>query len=242
MRRVAQFVIIIALPIFLLLTNVRLLMTTAFLRYEYGQASFPAAAEFTPAQRMAIAQTTLAYVRGHADLETLRRLPYREKEVTHLVDVRLLTGQAVTLHWLTGGLLLLSLLFLARTPTTRSLAARSLLYGCGLTLVLLGAVALVVTVHFDGFFVRFHRLFFVGDSWLFDVSDTLIQLFPVPFWFDAALGLALLPMVEALVVGLGSCILHPVSVIRLGRSRGSRWQCPERPRTDGRSGPPGRPA
>jgi len=204
MRRLAQLLIIIALPAFLLLTNVRLLMTTAFLRYEYGRTGFPAPADVTPAQRMAIAQTTLAYVRGHADLEALRRLPYREKEVRHLVDVRVLTGRAFAVHWLTGVLLLLSLLFLARTPATRPLAARSLLHGCGLTLALLGAVALVVAVNFDWFFVRFHRLFFVGDSWIFDVSDTLIQVFPVPFWFDAALGLALLTMGEALAVGLGS--------------------------------------
>lgn len=204
MRRLAQFVIIIALPAFLLLTNVRLLMTTAFLRYEYSRPGFPAAAEFSPARRMAIAQTTLAYVRGHADLDALQRLPYREKEVSHLVDVRVLTRRAFAVHWLTGGLLLLSLLFLIRSPATRPLAARSLLGGCGLTLAPLGAVALVVAVNFNGFFVKFHRLFFVGDSWLFDFSDTLIQVFPVPFWFEAALGLALLTMGEALAVGLGS--------------------------------------
>jgi integral membrane protein (TIGR01906 family) len=204
MRRLAQLVIIIALPAFLLLTNVRLLMTTAFLRYEYARAGFPAAAGFTPAQRMTIAQTTLAYVRGHAGLDVLQRLPYREKEVKHLVDVRVLTRQAFAVHWLTGGLLLLSLLFLTRTSATHPLAARSLLYGCGLTLILLGVAALVVTVNFNGFFVRFHRLFFEGNSWIFDFSDTLIQIFPVPFWFDAALGLALLPIGEALVVGLAS--------------------------------------
>ncbi|MFQ6058318.1 MAG: TIGR01906 family membrane protein [Anaerolineae bacterium] len=206
MRRLAQFVIAVALPAFLLLTNVRLLMTSAFLHYEYGRAGFPAAAEFTAAQRMATAQTTLAYVRGHTELDALRQLPYREKEVRHLVDVRVLTGRAFATHWLTGGLLLLSLLFLARQTQTRPLAARSLVYGSGLTLALLGVMALIVYVNFDWFFVRFHRLFFEGDSWLFDFSDTLIQVFPIPFWFDAALGLALLTMGEALAVGLGSYV------------------------------------
>ena len=54
-------------------------------------------------------------------------------------------------------------------------------------------------VSFDQFFTLFHALFFEGDTWIFSYEDTLIQLFPLPFWYDAALiivgstiGLALL--------------------------------------------------
>jgi len=205
-QRLAQWVIVIALPAFLLLSNVRLLMTSAFLQYEYSRPDFPAATGLSSTERMAIAQTTLDYVTGQADLETLRRLPYREKEVQHLVDVRVVAGQAFVVHWLAGGLLLAALLFLVIRPGTRPLAARGLLYGSGLTLALLVALALFIYVNFDVFFVKFHQMFFAGDSWLFNYEDTLIRLFPVPFWFTAALGIALLTIGEALVVGLGAYV------------------------------------
>jgi len=236
-QRLAQWAIVIALPAFLLLSNVRLLMTSAFLQYEYSRPDFPAATGLSSTERMAIAQTTLDYVTGQADLETLRRLPYREKEVQHLVDVRVVAGRAFAVHWLAGGLLLAALLFLvispralrptqeensslwdrlptcptvgsfqASRPGTRPLAARGLLYGSGLTLALLVALALFIYVNFDVFFVKFHQMFFAGDSWLFAYEDTLIRLFPVPFWFAAALGIALLTIGEALVVGLGAYV------------------------------------
>jgi integral membrane protein (TIGR01906 family) len=205
-QRLAQLVIIIALPVFLLLSNVRLLMTSAFLKYEYGRPDFPAATGLSSTERLTIAQTTLDYVTGQADLETLRRLPYREKEVQHLVDVRLVAEQAFAVHWLAGGLLLVALLFLVIRPGTRPLAAGGLLYGSGLTLALLVALALFIYANFDVFFVKFHQMFFAGDSWLFNYEDTLIRLFPVPFWFTAALGIALLTIGEALVVGLGAYV------------------------------------
>ena len=47
--------------------------------------------------------------------------------------------------------------------------------------VILGMVA----VSFNALFTAFHRLFFQGNTWLFLYSDTLIRLFPIPFWRDA---------------------------------------------------------
>jgi integral membrane protein (TIGR01906 family) len=62
----------------------------------------------------------------------------------------------------------------------------------------LGAIALVgMAINpnvFWQFFTLFHELFFTGDSWLFQYSDTLIRLFPIRFWEDAfllAAGIAL---------------------------------------------------
>jgi len=206
MSRLAQYIIIITLPVFLLLTSVRLVMTPAFLRYEYGQPDFPAAKGLSPAERLNIAEITLAYVKSRTDLETLRQLPYQDREVKHLIDVQVLTRQAFAVHELTGGLLLIALLLLSKRPRTRLPAARALLHGSGLTLLLLGALALLVYANFNWFFVTFHRLFFEGDSWQFDYSDTLIRVFPVPFWFDASLGLALLTIGEAIGVGIGAFI------------------------------------
>ena len=66
---------------------------------------------------------------------------------------------------------------------------------------------LLAFVNFHLFFTAFHRLFFEGDTWLFPRSDTLIQLFPLPFWMDATFILALLPLAESLIVAAVAYVL-----------------------------------
>jgi integral membrane protein (TIGR01906 family) len=67
--------------------------------------------------------------------------------------------------------------------------------GGWLTVGLILGVGLFAAVNFWQFFTYFHELFFTGDSWLFNYSDTLIRLFPIRFWQDVfmfVLGFALL--------------------------------------------------
>jgi len=57
------------------------------------------------------------------------------------------------------------------------------------SLAMLGLAALavpVIVLGFDGFFVRFHGVFFAGDTWRFADSDTLLRLYPEVFWRHTA--------------------------------------------------------
>jgi integral membrane protein (TIGR01906 family) len=82
-----------------------------------------------------------------------------------------------------------------------ALAAWSAVFnGALLTIVIFGVIGLFALVAFDAFFVLFHRIFFVGDSWLFFTTDSLIQFYPEPFWVDASLGIALFTLLEAFVL------------------------------------------
>ena len=75
---------------------------------------------------------------------------------------------------------------------------------------LAGAVAVVVLTGmfllpnvFWSFFAGFHSIFFEGDSWLFEYSDTLIRLFPLRFWQDTFLFAAGLAVAGGLGLALG---------------------------------------
>ena len=75
---------------------------------------------------------------------------------------------------------------------------------------LAGAIGLIVVVGilidpniFWNFFAGFHALFFEGDSWLFLYSDTLIRLFPLRFWQDAFLSVAVIALGGGFALGLG---------------------------------------
>jgi len=57
-----------------------------------------------------------------------------------------------------------------------------------------------VLVAFNAFFVAFHRLFFIGDSWMFEYTDSLIQFYPQPFWVDASLGIVIFIVLEVVIL------------------------------------------
>ena len=77
--------------------------------------------------------------------------------------------------------------------------ARRLRFPAGDTAMALGPVQLIV-LGFDGFFTRFHEVFFSGDSWRFSTADTLIRLYPERFWEDVSRLAAAIAVGQAIVL------------------------------------------
>ncbi len=209
MRQLVRFAVIVAIPIFLLLTNVRLVMSEAYVRWEYSKPGFPPADLLTPPVRYRAAVTTVDYVRGARPVSAITELRdgdrelYNDREIRHLVDARNVATGALVVNVAALIVLTLGGLYLARREGRRALLA-ALRAGGLLTIVLLLSVALAAAGNFDWFFVKFHQVFFEGNTWLFLPTDTLIQLYPLPFWFDAAMTLVALTVAEALVLSLGA--------------------------------------
>lgn len=192
--------VVIALPILLVLTNVNLVMTPWFVQYQYAKPDFPPSERFDAASRTKFAIETVRYTRGeltNADLQNLG--VYNERELSHMRDVQQVATGALALDYVLGIFIVVGFLVLWRAGAV--MAAWSALFkGAVLTLVIFGAIGLFALFAFDAFFVAFHRIFFVGDSWLFLTTDSLIQFYPEPFWVDASLGIALFTLLEALVL------------------------------------------
>jgi integral membrane protein (TIGR01906 family) len=206
-------VVLLVLPILLIL-NVRLEMSPQFAAFEYAKPDFPMPTQIRLESRFPTAAATIAYVRSEVDLDVLRhlrdgeRILYNERELAHLADVRVLTAQAFAAQMAMLALWVAALALLAAQKSTRRDVPRYMLYGSLFTIAVILVVVAVVFINFDWFFVCFHRTFFEGDSWLFLSSDTLIQIFPPMFWFDAAVGLGVLTLAEAGVVGLAAFATH----------------------------------
>jgi len=204
---IARILLVLSIPVFLLLTNLYALMSPAFLRYEYGKADFPPSPGFTDEERLMVAEKAVTYLRSDAGIEILGDLKgkegalFREKELAHMVDVKVLTEKAFLAHGLLGLVIALSLGVLLIIRDTQTQISTSLLQGSLLTIALLVAVVAMVYLSFDWFFTRFHLTFFEGTSWLFELSDTLIRLFPERFWFDAASLWGFLTLGEAVILG-----------------------------------------
>jgi uncharacterized membrane protein len=238
--------ITLAIPPFLVISNVFLFMTPQWLDFQYSQPGFPKSVRFGDVERRYNAVESIEYVRGNRTLEQFKALGvYDAREIKHMVDVRELVDK-VRVVWIVLGMLLVVAIGVDLTgfqkpvrsgvgidltglgksfgklragsvrpysgaaavdltgfqkPVRSGFAARGLLGGAALTIALFVALGVFAAVGFQAFFTLFHRVFFAGDTWLFNYTDSLIQFYPLPFWFNTSLVLVGVTVVEAVVIG-----------------------------------------
>lgn len=198
---ILQWAITLPMPIFLTLASLYVVMTPQFIAWEYSRPDFPPAQLFTPEARYYNATQTVRYTRGEISEQDLINLGvYNEREIKHLVDVYKVTSVVFIVQPLALAVIAVSLYVLLRARGTLAYAGRGLFYGGVLTFVFIGAIGIFSLVAFDSFFVTFHRIFFEGDTWLFNYTDSLIQFYPVEFWMTAAYAIALIVLVGAVLV------------------------------------------
>ncbi len=199
---------ILCVPITLTLLGARLLMTPAYLNFEYNRADFPADFYgFTTMDRLRYGPYALDYMVYNYDIRYLGDLKfddgrefYNSRELGHMVDVQIVARAAFVVL---AVLLLLELVLfvtLGRTVDGAFAIWRGLLGGSLLTLMILVAVVVAVVIAWDTFFTGFHELFFTNGTWVFEYSDSLIRLYPVRFWQDAAINIGVFAGVGALSI------------------------------------------
>jgi integral membrane protein (TIGR01906 family) len=203
-QRVLGWLVAILVPLALLLTSARLLLTPAFVAVEYRMPGFPEDPYgLTQEQRLEYAPIALEFLLNDEGIDFLADLRFadgsplfEERELSHMVDVKTLTQKLLAVWY---GLLVLLLgvgVWAWRVdwlPAFRRMLSRGGQFTAGLILLLL----LYVALNFQKLFVAFHRIFFEGDTWLFSFSDTLIRLFPMRFWQDVFIFLGLVTLLGA---------------------------------------------
>ena len=194
-------------PVALVLTAVRILLTPAYLQLAYRLPGFPRDPYgMTFEDRLYWAEKARQYLLRPVDIDFLAELRFDDgtpvfnvRELAHMEDVkRVVQGSLRTWYAALVGLVLLG--FWARRRGRWMDFRRALRRGGWLTLILMGLMALAVVAAFGVFFVAFHQVFFEPGTWVFDYRDTLIRLFPERFWQDVFLIGALLTVVMALVL------------------------------------------
>ena len=198
---IIRWLVIIAIP-FLLATAVARIVIAwdnpSYPEWSYARIE-PDRYGFTPDERLALADATLAYLRrpepaGEAIylLEALR-MPgtaeplYNEREISHMLDVKIVADAFTRVMWALAAVAAGGLAFLLARAELRPLAGRTLLQGGLLTLLIVVGVMLFLAVGWEVAFTLFHDLFFPPGTWTFAYSDSLIRLFPERFWFEFGL-------------------------------------------------------
>jgi integral membrane protein (TIGR01906 family) len=208
--RILAWLITIFVPFALTFLGLRLLLTPVFPQVEYRTPGFPADDYgFTLQDRLHWSTISIDYLVNNADISFLGNLTFpdgsplfNERELSHMHDVKQVVKPVLWIGY-TVWVLLLGLGLWARFGGWWQEYLRGLWRGGWLTLALVVVLGGFAAVSFWQFFTVFHELFFSGGSWLFLYSDTLIRLFPLPFWQDAFLFAGVLDVLGGLALGLG---------------------------------------
>jgi integral membrane protein (TIGR01906 family) len=208
--RILAWLITIFVPFALTFLGLRLLLTPVFPQVEYRTPGFPADDYgFTLQDRLHWSTISIDYLVNNADISFLGNLTFpdgsplfNERELSHMHDVKQVVKPVLWICY-TVWVLLLGLGLWARFGGWWQEYLRGLWRGGWLTLALVVVLGGFAAVSFWQFFTVFHELFFSGGSWLFLYSDTLIRLFPLPFWQDAFLFAGVLDVLGGLALGLG---------------------------------------
>ncbi len=195
---VLRWVIVLAMPVFLVLTMARLMIGDWFIHYEYAKPGFPADRYgWTQEQRLQLALPSIHFLNSPLPAEQAvqmlaqQRQPdsqselFTRAELSHMADVKRVVDRLWRVQLWAAVLVLGGLAILLARRATRPGAYLALKWGGIFTGALLLFMALFVVTGFDTFFVQFHEIFFPQGNWTFDYADSLIRLFPEPLWFDA---------------------------------------------------------
>ena len=222
---IIRWLVVITIPFLLTLGTVRLLISwesPTYPEFEYGRIA-PDPYGFSPEERLALADATLAYLqRPEAASEVIYlledlRLPgsnnpvYNDREIGHMLDVKNVADTFKSVLWVMAVVVVGGLIILLMRSETRALGARAVKQGGLLSVILVVLIILFMGAAWSLAFTVFHNLFFSSGTWTFNYSDSLIRLFPEQFWFDFGLLWFGLIMLEGIILAL------------IGYALGRRW-------------------
>ena len=212
-----SYLVSLATPLVLIGLALRILLTPLYYTIEYNMPYFPADEYgFTKEDRLKWAKPSVEYLVNSADISYLGDLKfdngtpiYGEAELSHMHDVKNVVQGALKAWYLSIAVLIL-LAILAQRSGWMPLYVTGLrrggwwMIGLAVTLGFIAGTGILLNPDiFWNFFAWFHSLFFEGDSWLFYYSDTLIRLFPIRFWQDAVIAMAVIALGGGLGLAFG---------------------------------------
>ncbi len=225
LRFVNPITIIITLlvPVVLIMGAVRILLTPAYLAFEYNTPNFPADRfGFNKEDRLYWAHFAVEYLLNDEGISYLGdlRFPdgesvppqscqymldcshfYNDGELEHMLDVKNVVQVALKVWYFSIAGVLIIIVWAYFTKSWRKVVL-GLNLGGWLTAFLILMVIIFVLIAFGFIFVLFHQVFFEAGTWTFLYSDSLIRLFPERFWRDTFLAVGILAGGAGLLLAL----------------------------------------
>ena len=209
--KVALVVFILAIPTFLVATNVRLAFNSVQL-YTYGfeRYNVTRTTGLDSSQLMAVAvefrdyfNTPDEFLDINVVLGGEERPLFNQNELIHMRDVKGLVRGVYTVQQITGLYIVGYLAIVLAVSRGRSLhkVAGLVMAGSLLTIAMVGALGVGSLVGFDFLFEQFHVISFSNELWRLDPRENyLTRLFTQGFFLDATMFVAAGVILQALLL------------------------------------------
>ena len=235
-RWLASAAFLVCIPVFLLLSNVRIAATDeAVFHYGFSAYNVPAVTGLERPQLDRAAHEIVQYFTSGDPTSLLdirvttpggeSQPLYNEREIIHMRDVKQMFQFFFRMHEVAFAYIVVyvaGVYLWSREQSLRRLARQAVTAGM-ITAVALGLAAVAMLIGFDQLFVAFHVLSFSNDFWQLDpATDRLVQMFPLNFWFDVSIGVGVLTIVEGGLIALGGYAYLEWSERRAERRRRAR--------------------
>jgi integral membrane protein (TIGR01906 family) len=212
-RWFATAVFIAAIPVFLVLSNVRFAaMEPRVYGYSFAEYDVPAVTGLARSQLDGAAADIVHYFGDERPLLTTRvevngneQPLFTPREALHMRDVKGLFQyvfllQEMAFVYIAG---YVAAVFLWARERSLLRFASYLVFGGVVTAGMLGVAAVASVVGFDTLFTQFHLISFANDLWMLDPArDRLIQMFPRDFWFTITLAVGAATIIEGALLAL----------------------------------------
>ncbi len=161
------WLVAILVPVMLILTSVRLLLTPIFVQLEYRTPNFPPDPYgFTQEDRLHWSRIALEYLLNDEGISFLEELKfedgtqvYNAREFKHMLDVKEVVQAALIAWYVSIGSIFLLGLWAYWGDWMRAYQ-RGISRGGWITVGIIGVTMVVVLIAFSVFFVFFHQIFF----------------------------------------------------------------------------------
>lgn len=215
-RAVLSIAFVIAIPLFLIGTDVRWLFTDrALILQGFRQNDVAATTRLDDAQLSRIAGDLVDYFQAprgplliQVNVDGQQRSLFNQREIQHMEDVQALVQAFFALQIAAGAVILVRLVSAVVLDRSFAYVGRDMLFGALLVVALVLVVGVLAFINFDALWTTFHEIAFRNDFWQLDPrTDYLIMLFPEPFWYTSTFRLASALVAETAGVAIVGLIL-----------------------------------
>ncbi len=180
MLKIIQGMLVLFLPIAIILSNLLILTNNSnFYETIYKKENIYQNFQSTTQVNNATKEL-IGYLRGQ---NTLEDNIYSLQAKVHLKDVKSLLKSAFAVNILALFVVAITASILLKYKKFR-LLKRSMIIGSLTTIAIVVIIAVSLIVNFDFLFIKFHKLLFNNNLWLFPEEDNLIKLFPISFFTE----------------------------------------------------------
>ena len=209
--RLATLAFILAIPTFLVTTNVRLAFSSVQL-YTYGfeRYNVTRTTGLNTAQLVSVAKEIRDYFNSSEEFLDVRvllggeeRPLFNQNEILHMRDVKGLVRGVYRVQQITGIYMVVYMAVVLAASRGRSLRRQAgrVLAGSLLTVGMVAATGLISLVGFDFLFEQFHVISFSNDLWMLDPRHNyLTRLFTQGFFLEATIFVAAGVILQALLL------------------------------------------